>query len=497
MKSGLRHARFCCIFAGIFVLAACCAQGQANSNERLFPQSKATVEQALKDLQVNLAGRLPVLEGFAKPGQYPLDRYQRGYFQATVQVFPAPAGGSLVRVSVKVTAWYKDPDAYHSGYRLLTSNGRLEADLLDQLGDKLASASTGGGASDTASSTASSNPAQFSETERASSEPATSEPATSQPATPPTTSTISEPKASERNSSEPTSSEPTTAEPSAPAPRFPESDQTFPSSVSHGLAKQGLAKQGLAEHGGAAAGSGSTGSAPPPVPKTSSAVQAETESLEEVLKNQSHPKNLVAIKKSGTPVVDAASLTAKTLFLASMHDEFELLNFNADWVHVRISGLSRGWIWRNSVEMPQGIPDTDESISKQQAPVADLFHVTREETATFPGDWEPLRGKNVKIVTVQKIDDTVKDAGPKERLAYVKFLLEKNYAELSKKAAGLDGIVIIFDSADGGMIAATVPVLQQWKAGTLSDAALWHKSFFDPPETFDSAGTSASSGASR
>jgi len=44
--------------------------------------------------------------------------------------------------------------------------------------------------------------------------------------------------------------------------------------------------------------------------------------------------------------------------------------------------------------------------------------------------------------------------------------------------------VLIFDSVDGGMIAATFPTVQQWKAGTLSDAALWHQCFFDPPETF-------------
>jgi hypothetical protein len=42
------------------------------------------------------------------------------------------------------------------------------------------------------------------------------------------------------------------------------------------------------------------------------------------------------------------------------------------------------------------------------------------------------------------------------------------------------------------MIAATTPTLQQWRAGTLTDSALWHKCFFDPPETFDSAGSSGS-----
>ena len=220
-------------------------------------------------------------------------------------------------------------------------------------------------------------------------------------------------------------------------------------------------------------------------------MQAEASSLEEVLKNMAHPRNLVAVKKSGTPVVATPSLTAKAQFLASEHDEFELLDFNSDWVHVRISGISRGWIWRNSVEMPDGIADTDVPTAATQAPAADLFHVIREETAPFPGDWEPLRSKTVKIISVQKVDEATKDAGPKDRLEYAKFLLEKTYKEIPKNDQ-LQGIVVIFDSADGGMIAATAPILQQWIAGTLTDAALWHKCFFDPPETFDSAGASGS-----
>ena len=124
-------------------------------------------------------------------------------------------------------------------------------------------------------------------------------------------------------------------------------------------------------------------------------------------------------------------------------------------------------------------------MASAQAPAADLFHVIREETAPFPGDWEPLRSKSVKIISVQKLDDAAKDAGPKEKLEYTKFLLDRSYTELAKKPQDLAGIVVIFDSADGGMIAATLPTLQQWRAGTLSDSALWHKCFFDPPETFE------------
>ena len=96
----------------------------------------------------------------------------------------------------------------------------------------------------------------------------------------------------------------------------------------------------------------------------------------------------------------------------------------------------------------------------------------------------------MKIISVQKLDDAAKEGGPGEKLEYTKFLLDKNYAELMKTQE-LAGIVVIFDSADGGMIAATVSALQQWRAGTLTDSALWHKCFFDPPETFDSTGPSA------
>jgi hypothetical protein len=120
-----------------------------------------------------------------------------------------------------------------------------------------------------------------------------------------------------------------------------------------------------------------------------------------------------------------------------------------------------------------------------------LFYVIREEAPTFPGDWEPLRNKNVKIISVRKVDDKAEDAGP-ARLEYAKSLLEKSYQEITQKPQDLAGIVVIFDSSDGGMIAATMAALQQWRAGRLSDSALWHKCFFDPPEAFGSAGPSAS-----
>jgi hypothetical protein len=429
------------------------ALGQTTSSyERAYPQSKATVEKVLKGIQSNLAGRLPTLDGFAKPGEQPLDHYSRGYFQSTVEVSSTSSGGCIVRVTSKVTAWYADPAGAHSGYQMLTSNGRLEADLLDQLSDEVAK-TVPGGESRAVAAAAVVAPV-----------PTPVRPAVVTGVAPAPAAATSKPVVETKRG-------PAIAAPSGSAAR------TFPTSPGTSLP----APQPSA--------------APTPEQlrseKQASALQAEASSLEEIVKNTGHPRNLVAVKKSGTPVVATASLTAKPQFLASAHDEFELLDFNADWVHVRISGLSRGWIWRNSVEMPDGIADTDVPTAATQAPAADLFHVIREETAPFPGDWEPLRSKTVKIISVQKVDEAAKDAGPKDRLEYAKFLLEKSYKEISSKDQELQGVVVIFDSADGGMIAATSTTLQQWVAGTLTDAALWHHCFFDPPETFE---VSAASG---
>lgn len=411
--------RWILLFAMSCFLLRTPVHAQSPGVERTFPRSKSEVEKVLSSLQASLAGRLPVLDGFAESGQHSLERYQRGFYQSTVQVVALSSGASKVRVTAKVTAWYSDPTTAHSGYKLLTSNGRLENDFLDQLAEALKTS-------------------------------------------PPLSST-----GEERNDA------------------HSDSQISAPSAESGGDSKSPFRKAlaNREEIGKPALDSSAT--------NPDAKLKAEADSLEEILKNQGHPKNLVAVKKSGTPVVATPSLTAKPLFLASLHDEFEILDFNADWVHVRVSGLSRGWIWRNSVEMPEGVPDTAAKSASAMTAAGDVFHISREETAQFPGDWEPLHGKNVRIVSVQKNDEHVKEADSKGRFEFVKFVFEKEYPEISKKQ-DLLGMVVIFDSADGGMVAATMQTIQQWKAGALSDSALWHKCFFDPPETLDGATTGAS-----
>jgi len=388
---------------------------QSSAVERKFAQSKPKVEKALKALEPAMSGRLPVLDGFALADEHPLSSYRRAYYQSSAQVETAASGGTVVRVSTKVTAWYADSSSGKSGYKVLTSNGRLENDLLDQLAEQLGGTDSGAAAASTGKPAAQSG---FPSTEKR------------LPATGPFSAPPLSPSLAARESAL-----------AKPAPAVMEEGQI-------------------------------------------EALRAEAASLEDVLKNQAHPDNIVAVKKSGTAIVDGPSLKAKTLFLASIHDEFEMLDFTPDWVHVKISGLSRGWVWRNSVELPGSLPQGEAEGGPGPVAGADMFHVSREEVAPFPGDWGPLRGKKVKIISIEKADEDAKDVDLAIKLNFAKYLLQKNYDELSRKSSELSGAVLIFDSADGGMIAATLPALEQWKAGKLSDAALWHQCFFDPPEAF-------------
>jgi hypothetical protein len=446
----------------VFAAVAPGSQAQFALNERAFHAPRSTVEKALKELQPAMSGRLPVLEGFVLPGDHPLNSYQRAYYQSNVEVSSTAPGDSVVRINTKVTAWFADSTPSHSGYRLLTSNGRLESDLLDQLADLLASKLAEEKLNNNSREIAKQGSTKRSQVD------------SSVPDLP--TAPNTQPTAGSKGAAEPLSS---TSTISAPAPQSPDRSSEVGPRFASPL-EQRSSDQHLADAKNSQ------------LPPAQTSLQAEAASLEEVLKNQARPKNLVAVKKSGTPVVAAPSLTAKTLFMASAHDEFEMLDFGADWVHVKISGLSRGWVWRTSLEMPEGISDVPLVNEHGARVAADLFQITRQETAPFPGDWNPLRGRNVRIISVQKIQENEANSGAEAKLEYAKSLLDQNYADLAAKSQELSGIVVIFDSIDGGMIAATLPTVRKWKAGTLSDAGLWHQCYFDPPETFSVSSPTAS-----
>ena len=207
----------------------------------------------------------------------------------------------------------------------------------------------------------------------------------------------------------------------------------------------------------------------------------EAKNLEEILKSQSRPDNLVAIRDDRTPVYSRPLDTSTVLFMADAQDEFQLVEEEGTWVHVQISGISRGWIHRAQVEMPQEArrSASDPEDEKRQK---EMFRQTREETSTFPGEWEPLKGKTVKIIWVQPTG--VEKADQDSRLSYAKTVFRKTFPELTKIVPNVAGVVIVFDSQDGGMAATTTATLQQWHAGHLTDNAFWKRCWLDPADAF-------------
>ena len=429
----LRRASAVILLASWFALMPF-SPAQTSPYERTFPESPAQVEKALKSLQSS-AGRLPVLDGFVVPGSQPLERYQRGYYQCAVQVSPASSGGSRVRISAKITAWYADSDPSKSGYQVLASNGRIESDFLDRLGEALGSKAA-----------VSDAPA-----------PVRTSPAKPKAQSDASAPTISAPMPADTVRGEPIGE----LRKAGPSPPFK-----------------------LGTPGNEEVASLETRKAV--TDKHVEELTTQAKNLEEILRNQAHPTNLAAVRKADTPVLVSPSEGAKVLFLASAEDEFEVLDMNANWVHVRISGLSRGWIRRSSLEMassPSTEPEAPEKPAAN-APASNTppFQVENEQIASFPGDWEQLRGKTVKIISVQKARSA--GTGAEAKLEFAKSIFNREYAELAKNSTAAAGVVVIFDSEDGGMLAVTLPVLQLWKAGTLSDEALWHRCYVDPPEMF-------------
>ena len=208
----------------------------------------------------------------------------------------------------------------------------------------------------------------------------------------------------------------------------------------------------------------------------------EKKNLEEILQQQTRPDNLASVRSSQTPVLSQPIDGAQQIMLADADDEFQVLGRAGEWVHVQISGLSRGWVKASLLDLPptaRAVPSNDLSAAIDDQ----TFTQTKQETSTFPGDWEPLRGKKVRIIWV-KAGEARDPDGQAHRLDVAKSVFQKTYPELSHDASGLAGLVVVFDAQDGGMAAVTLATLEQWNAGHLTDKALWKRCWFDPADAF-------------
>jgi len=219
------------------------------------------------------------------------------------------------------------------------------------------------------------------------------------------------------------------------------------------------------------------------------ALREQAKNLEEVLRNQTRPTDLAAVRKGKTPVYSRPSEQGEVLFLADAQDEFQVLNTSSEWVHVQISGLSRGWIRGPDLELPsRGVAAAAPSAPPAQSKVAadPAFRLARQEVNTYPGDWAPLRGKSVRIMSLAPTGTAATSASQKWEV--VRAMFRRAAARLAAQeygsAASVEGVVLIFDSADGGMASATVASLREWDEGRISDEGFREQCSFDPAEAF-------------
>ncbi len=403
----------------LFLLAAARVSPQAMPYAKNFSEPRIEVEKAIKDLQGYSGQKLPTLDGFVAVGDKPLDRYERGFYQFSIDLLPGDTGGTVVRLSAKITAWYADRDASKAGYQVLPSNGRLELDFLDRLEEKL-----------------------------------TGKPAAS----------------SSSNSS---------ASIQAPAPKLDLSSARTAATMAAPLPS-------------------STANQPPDqvaaLRNARVAAERHVQQLTEELKNlqdihngQGHPQNLVVVKKSGTPVYAHAADNSRLLFEASANDEFEFLDTERGWIHVIISGDSRGYLRADLVLLPEHVAEQLDSPATALQDKFPGFRIVRTESSQFPGDWAPLKSKLVKLYTVQIVGQNAKDTGAAARLNFAASLFEIAAREAVAANPPPNGVVVIFDAADGGIASATLADIQKLAAGSLKRDAFWSQSYLDPPESFQPA----------
>jgi hypothetical protein len=396
---------------GLWLAAS--AFAQAVPYARTFPKPKEDVESTLKEMQAYAGQKLPVVDGFVALGDQPLSRYERAFYQFSIDTLADTPNTTILRVTAKITAWYADRDPSKSGYQVLPSNGRLELDLLDRLSEKL------GG------------------------KPLTV-PRSSVEAPRPKRDFSVGSSAGSSGSGPISSSEPSTKS---------SGDEIAP------LRSKREAEEQRAQK-----------------------LNQELQSLQDIQHNQVHPANLVVVRKSGTPVLAKPATGSRVLFTATADDEFEFLDAEGEWIHVQISGASRGYIRRSALDLPAAISERLKSPSESAySGKGQTFLATREETTTFPGDWEPLRGRTVKIYTVQPASTGSKQSPEDAKLEFAASLFRKFSVAAGGSASSIEGIVVIFDSADGGLIATTVFNAQKFAIGTLSPEAFWKTCYTDLP----------------
>jgi hypothetical protein len=400
------------------------AEAQAVPYARTLSRSQGDVEAALKELQAYAGQRLPVVDGFVAVGGQSLDRYERAFYQFSVELVSNGSDSTIVKLSAKITAWYADPDPSKSGYQVLPSNGRLELDLLDRLSEKLGSKS---------------------------------------PIYVPR-SGLQTPRPKIDPSGNPLPDGSTSLGRAGDAPIGSPAAAASTSLTSSEIAALKMQRENEQKH--------------------MLELKSELEGLQEIQHNQTRPHNLVIVKKTGSAVLTHPAEGSKVLFLASVDDEFEFIETQGDWFHIQIAGAARGWIRRSEAESMDPRWNVGATAAKAEAETGPIFKVTREEVGQFQGDWAPLKSMKVKIFWVQPSASPTDPTSPGEKRQFTKSLFQRGWDDSKQAPNSIAGVVVVFDAPDGGQVSTTLATLQGWIESKTSEVEFWRQCSIDPPELF-------------
>jgi hypothetical protein len=415
---------FALFFVSLLLVGQAWAQADSSpAVERTFPCSVDVMQKALQQIGGFGGGKLPIVDGFVTATPAQLDRLERPYYQYRVHLRPVDPNTTAISVEAMISAWYADPDPARSEYRSLPSNGRLESDLLDRLQRALGRTA-----------------------------------ATSTPGTP-TKTDVS-------RASAPTSQ-------ATPTKASKLSDSSMKPAAASQEKLDAILTQRQA------------------VREKTAALQAQIEQLKASDRKPANASRLASVKHSGVGVMSRQNFGGPVLFRAQAEDEFEVIDLQSAWAYVRLGPDATGYIQADELALPDGLvakaPDTspDNSQAASSSAQRDLgFSVSREDVTVFSGDWVRLKGKKVLFVYAQPRGLLSDMASQDAKLGYAKRIFQSRYHSVSQSQTDVEGVVVVFLGARGGVAAATLADIRQWVEGGLPDEAFVNRCSLDPATEF-------------
>ena len=431
--------------------------------ERSYSYPVDIVRKSLEQIGGYGGGRLPMVDGFVTALPQ-VERYERPYYKYRVQLTPtADQTNVVVRVEARISAWYTDGEAGQTEYRALSSNGRLEADLLDRLQAALGVMTQKEGAMVAATASSATG-------------------------------------ASSANASVSTAALKPAADvgkaPAGPANPNPQKQLDTILAQRHAVREK------------------------------ASALAAEIEELKTADRKLADVARLAWVKHSGVGVMSRKNYGGPVLFRAREQDEFEIVTLEAGWAEVRLSAETTGYVQADELQLPEGIeesstlspapisarstdsartgagdisaprtaagaagPDTTpssaEAFPAEGFSSPDLgFWASQEDVKVFSGDWVRLKGKQVLFVYAQPTGSLSLLGGENAKLAYAKQVFQSRYRVAAESNPGLAGVVVVFLGRKGGVAAATLSDIRLWVEGALPDAAFVNRCSLDPAAEF-------------